>query len=169
MPQESNDSAYPRLRAATFGELPAIARILSLAFWDDALCGQRIHPHREAYPADVDLYWLRRARVHFWDRRWRWVVAVDRDPAGGPGEVIAGIAQWSRFGDGGRPLELAWFDPRTSSCLLGLCGWVNGWVDGGGLPPLWKKEHLTLPHFRGSTVGRREHGSRTGAERTNLS
>lgn len=134
MPQDdnnNNNSAYLRLRAATFGELPAVARLMSLAFWDDALCGQRIHPHREAHPADVDLYWLRRARVHFWDRRWRWVVAVDKRGGGGGGgdgggeeegeEVIAGIAQWSRFGEGGRGLELGWFDPRT--CFFFSVGW----------------------------------------------
>lgn len=136
MPKASNDTTttYPRLRAATFGELPAVARLLSEAFWDDALCGRRIHPHREAYPADVDLYWLRRARVHFWDRRWRWIVAVEKEDkseggGGGGKEVIAGIAQWSRIGEGGRALELWWFDPRTFcvfsfvvSCRLGCCG-----------------------------------------------
>ncbi|ROW18190.1 hypothetical protein VPNG_00244 [Cytospora leucostoma] len=116
--QKSRDGSpyYPRLREASYGELPAIARVLSLAFWDDPLCGQRIHPYREKHPGDVDLYWLRRARVNFWDWRWRWVVAVDRvgDGDGEDGrEVIAGIAQWSRFGEGGRRLELGWFDPRN--------------------------------------------------------
>ncbi|KUI57215.1 hypothetical protein VP1G_04565 [Cytospora mali] len=87
--------AYPKLRDASFGELPAVAHLMSLAFWDDALCGQRIHPHREDHPDDVDL----------------WIVAVDRD--GGGREVIVGIAQWSRFGEGGKELELRWFDPRN--------------------------------------------------------
>ena len=98
----ANRNGYPKLRFASYSELPAIAHLMSLAFWDDALCGQRIHPHRDEDPEDVDLYWLRRARVNFWDWRWRWVVAVvesggdgDGDDGGdGAKEAIAGIAQW---------------------------------------------------------------------------
>ncbi|RKK65545.1 hypothetical protein BFJ71_g17953, partial [Fusarium oxysporum] len=81
------------LRDARYSELPEIAHIMSEAFWKDTLFGELIHPHRNEYPHDVHLYWLRRARVNFWDYRWRWLVAVAKDESGQ--EVIAGIAQWA--------------------------------------------------------------------------
>lgn len=98
------------LRDARFSELPEIAHVMAKAFWEDNLFGQLIHPHRNEHPDDVDLYWLRRARVNFWDYRWRWLVAVGKDESGR--EVIAGIAQWARLGDGGKKLECWYLDPR---------------------------------------------------------
>lgn len=98
------------LRDARYSELPEIARVMAKAFWEDNLFGQLIHPHRNQYPDDVHLYWLRRARVNFWDRRWRWLVAVNKDETGR--EVITGIAQWARLGDGGKKLERSYLDPR---------------------------------------------------------
>lgn len=98
------------LRDAHYSELPEIAHVLAQAFWDDNLFGQLIHPHRAEHADDVDLYWLRRARVNFWDYRWKWLVAVEKDAEGK--EVIAGIAQWARLGDGGKAMECWWCDPR---------------------------------------------------------
>lgn len=102
-----------RLRDARYSELPEIAHVMAQAFWHDNLFGEHIHPHRDEHPADVDLYWLRRARVSFWDYRCRWLVAVVREGADGR-EVIAGAAQWCRLGPGGRKLECWTLDPRMS-------------------------------------------------------
>jgi hypothetical protein len=99
-----------KLRDASYGELPEIAHVMGLAFFNDNLFGDLIHPHRQQHPDDVDLYWLRRARVNYWDWRWKWLVAVDNDASGK--EVIVGIAQWARLGDGGRQMECPWYDPR---------------------------------------------------------
>jgi hypothetical protein len=104
------------LRDARYNELPEIANVMAKAFWEDNLFGDLIHPHRDMYPNDVDLYWLRRARVNFWDYRWRWLVAVSKDKSGG--ETIAGIAQWARLGDGGRKLECSYLDPREYLVFL---------------------------------------------------
>ncbi|KAL6890074.1 acyl-CoA N-acyltransferase [Trichoderma evansii] len=101
------------LRDARYSELPRIAHVLAQAFWEDNLFGQLIHPHRNEYPDDVDLYWLRRARVNFWDYRRRWLVATDKDKSGQ--EVIVGIAQWERLGDGGKKLDCGYLDPRNIS------------------------------------------------------
>lgn len=98
------------LREASYAELPRIAHILAKAFWEDNLFGQLIHPHRNEYPDDVDLYWLRRARINFWDPRRRWLVATDKDKSSQ--EIIVGIAQWERLGDGGKKLERWTLDPR---------------------------------------------------------
>ncbi|KAH6962439.1 hypothetical protein BKA56DRAFT_597753 [Ilyonectria sp. MPI-CAGE-AT-0026] len=115
------------LRDARFSELPEIAHVMAKAFWEDNIFGQLIHPHRNEYPDDVDLYWLRRARVNFWDYRWRWLVAVGKDESGR--EVIAGIAQWERLGDGGKKLELWYLDPRNmlkplSSVAMKIHAWA---------------------------------------------
>lgn len=99
-----------KLRDATYGDLPEISHVMGLAFFNDNLFGDIIHPHRKEYPSDVDLYWLRRARINFWDYRYKWLVAVDAGEDGK--ETIAGIAQWTRFGSGGKSLECRWYDPR---------------------------------------------------------
>lgn len=111
------------LRPARYSELTRIAHISARAFWDDNLFGDLIHPHRKAYPADMALWWLRRARVNFWDWTWHWMVAVEvRKPqVGAPGkegsetqqeEVVVGAAQWVREGQGGKKMQCAWYDPR---------------------------------------------------------
>lgn len=99
-----------QLRDAHYSELPRVAHILAQAFWEDNLFGQLIHPNRNEYPDDVDLYWLRRARVNFWDLRRRWLVATNKDKNGQ--EVVVGVAIWERLGDGGKKLERGYLDPR---------------------------------------------------------
>lgn len=99
------------LRPARYSDLPRIAHIARLAFWDDNLFGDFIHPYRNAYPADMELWWLRRARVNFWDYTWIFIVAVEIDDRGN--EMVVGIAQWIRMGEGGKKMQCAWYDPRT--------------------------------------------------------
>lgn len=100
------------LRDARFSELPAVARILSLAFWDDQIFGELIHPKRAQYPLDSDLYWLRDARTNFWDHRYKFVVAVMPDATSPRGEKIIGIAEWERLGNGPKAMQRSRFDPR---------------------------------------------------------
>lgn len=99
------------VRYARYGELPLIAQLYVETFWNDGLVGRLIHPHREKYPRDMHLFWLRQARVNFWDPRIHWIVAVQPDSAGGS-DKIAGAALWERYGEGGKALEYRWFDPR---------------------------------------------------------
>lgn len=101
------------IRDASHGDLPRIAHVLAQAFWDDNLFGDLIHPHREEYPRDMKLYWLRRSRISFWDYRWKLLVAVDKDDRGR--EVVVGCAQWSRLGEGAKKMECWRLDPRTYS------------------------------------------------------
>lgn len=98
------------LREARYSELPEIANVMAQAFWNDNLFGDLIHPHRAQHPDDMDLYWLRRSRVTFWNWRWKFLVAVSKDDEGK--EVIAGIAQWGRLGNGGKEMDLWTLDPR---------------------------------------------------------
>lgn len=98
------------IREARYSELPRISHVLARAFWDDNLNGDLIHPRRNEYPDDVELYWLRRGRVNYWDYTWKWLVAVSHDEKGS--ETIVGIAQWARLGEGGKKMRCAWYDPR---------------------------------------------------------
>jgi hypothetical protein len=99
------------LREARYSELPVIAHLVARAFWNDNLFGDLIHPNRDQYPDDHDLYYLRRYRVTFWNYRWKWLVAVETDNTEGT-EVIVGAAQWVRLGPGGRSMECFVLDPR---------------------------------------------------------
>jgi GNAT superfamily N-acetyltransferase len=107
------------LRDVKWGELPGMARIMSLAFWNDQLFGEMIHPNREKYPNDSDLYWLRDARVNFWDRHYKYLVAVTPDTEVPGKEKVIGMAQWERFGEGAKKLDRAWYDPSMS--VLSRC------------------------------------------------
>ena len=115
----ANSQSEIRVRFARFADLQSIARVMGDAFFDVDLFGDIIHPHRKQYPKDVELYWLRRAYVNFWNYRWRWLVAVDADAATGK-EVVVGVAQWERMGTGGDALECAVYDPREFSSLPGI-------------------------------------------------
>jgi hypothetical protein len=97
------------VRHARYSELPLIAQLYTETFWNDNLIGDLIHPHRKQYPQDMHLFWLRQARVNFWDPRYRWIVAVHG--ANGT-EQIAGAALWERLSEGSKELEYRWFDPR---------------------------------------------------------
>ncbi|CAJ0547434.1 Ff.00g041880.m01.CDS01 [Fusarium sp. VM40] len=124
---KTNVTSEVVLRDARYNELPEIAHIMTKAFWEDNLFGDLIHPHRKTYPDDTYLYWLRRARVNFWDYRWKWLAAVSKDESGR--ETIAGIAQWARLGEGGRKLECSYLDPRNllkplSSVAMKVHSWA---------------------------------------------
>jgi hypothetical protein len=99
------------IRFAQYADLPAISRVMGQAFFDDSLFGDIIHPHRTKHPKDVDLYWLRRAYADYWNYRWRWLVAVVKEPTTGK-DVVVGVAAWERLGSGGEELDCAVYDPR---------------------------------------------------------
>jgi len=120
----SSSSSKPKptpLRLARFTDHAAMARTLSLAFWDDVLFGHLIHPHRAQYPHDSDLYWLRRIQVHWWDWSHVFLVTVDVEETTGA-EIVTGVAHWSRMGGGGGVgreslaphAPLASWDPRNA-------------------------------------------------------
>lgn len=81
----------PHIREARYWDLPEVAHINTRAFWDDDIVGDRIHPFREKYPQDVDLYFLRRARVKFFDLCCAFLLVISLDSSGQ--ETIAGYAQ----------------------------------------------------------------------------
>ncbi|ETR97869.1 hypothetical protein M419DRAFT_90258 [Trichoderma reesei RUT C-30] len=115
------------LRNACYSELSEVAHVMARAFWDDNLFGDIIHPKRNQYPDDVDLYWLRRARVSFWDSRWRFIVAVEKDNTGH--ERIVGIAQWARLGeDGGKRESSYWYLRDLLKPFFSFAMMIHAWL-----------------------------------------
>lgn len=80
-----------QLRPARWSDLPAVCQIAERAFFNDNMLGDLVHPYRREYPDDMSLYWTRRARVYFWDHRWKQVVAVANDADGV--ERVVGFVQ----------------------------------------------------------------------------
>lgn len=80
-----------QLRPARWTDLPAVGNVAEQAFFEDNMLGDFIHPYRRGYPGDMSLYWTRRTRVHFWDYRWKQIVAVDKDENGN--EKVVGFIQ----------------------------------------------------------------------------
>ena len=110
------------IRRARFTDLSAAARTTTLAFWDDVLFGRLIHPHRVAYPFDNDKYWYRRFVVDWWDPSHVFLITTasesDSSKENHPsrGEVVTGIAHWSRIAptrqiNYNAGWELRWWDP----------------------------------------------------------
>jgi hypothetical protein len=100
----ASDSKF-HLRAAGLGDVTAIARVWTSAFFDDEIIGHLMHPHRIDYPDDVYWFLLRGIRERFWDWRHQFIVAVDEK-----GKVV-GAADWRRLGKGGEKRELWTMDP----------------------------------------------------------
>lgn len=97
-----------KVREASYGDIPQIARMFAETFRDDTLIGDIIHPYRQQHPEGMELWFLRGARIGYFDYRSRWLVSVFTDTLGS--ELIAGCTQWRRVGPS--PMDLWWFDPR---------------------------------------------------------
>ena len=99
------------IREARLSDHYAMAIVFGKAFFNEDLFGRIIHPHRDTYPDDVTLYWLRRIREHWFDWRNCFLVVVTKDCDGK--EAIVGVAEWARQGAGSKAMELSMLDPRA--------------------------------------------------------
>lgn len=80
------------IRPATAADLVAASKVCARAFWDDNLFGDIIHPHRQMYPDDMHLYWLKRLRADLRDPDTHILVATAPD-----GGNVVGLGQWIRM------------------------------------------------------------------------
>lgn len=80
------------IRPAQVSDLVAASKVCARAFWNDNLFGDLIHPHRQKYPDDMHLYWLKRLRAELKDPDTHILVAIAPDG----GEVV-GLGQWIRM------------------------------------------------------------------------
>ncbi|EXJ95666.1 hypothetical protein A1O1_00788 [Capronia coronata CBS 617.96] len=74
------------LRRARFSDLAPAAHTCTLAFWDEALFGNVIHPRRATYPGDVNKYWYRRFVVDWWDWSHVFLVTTETVPVNDEGD-----------------------------------------------------------------------------------
>jgi hypothetical protein len=95
MDQKTNIS----IRSAQLREQNAMASVCGAAWFNEDLFGRVMHPRRHHHPNDVNLYWLRHLRELWFNKRSQILVAVASDESGQ--EHIAGVAVWSRQGNGG--------------------------------------------------------------------
>lgn len=99
------------IRLARYSDLEAAAQVLTVAFWDEDVVGNHMHPNRAEHPGDMVEFWRRLLRASWWDWSHIIVIATTDD-----GEVV-GVAKWAPVGDFGGPL--ARWDPReyTPFCV----------------------------------------------------
>jgi GNAT superfamily N-acetyltransferase len=102
------------LRSARFSDLASAARACTLAFDDDELFGPIIHPHRKAFPRDMDKYWYRRFIIDFWDPSHVFLVTTEKHDRSKK-EVVTGFAHWCRIAP----------EPRINLAA----GWGLAWWD----------------------------------------
>jgi hypothetical protein len=108
------------LRRARFSDLAGAARTCSLAFEEEELFGLVIHPHRKAFPREMDKYFYRRFLINYWDPSHVFLVTTERD-AEQKREIVTGFAQWCRIAPEPRINHaagwgLARWDPSKPSC-----------------------------------------------------
>ncbi|OAL03150.1 hypothetical protein IQ06DRAFT_292368 [Phaeosphaeriaceae sp. SRC1lsM3a] len=98
------------VRLATPQDEPYIAAICAAAFFNEPLFGQLIHPLRDQYPDDVQIFWHGRMRRMFYDRRDKMIVNTITENGV---EKIVGMATWQRQGDddGAQKVMQEWQDP----------------------------------------------------------
>ena len=85
------------VREAKPEEQVEMAKVAAAAFFDDKMFGDLIHPHRNEFPDDMHLYWLKRIYRGWNDPNSHFLVSVSPSGNGGADEVAA-WAQWIRKG-----------------------------------------------------------------------
>jgi GNAT superfamily N-acetyltransferase len=84
------------IRFATPQDEPAIAALCAVAFFEEGLFGEYIHPYRHQYPDDSKIFWHLRTRKAFQDPRKLIIVATVTENGA---EKIVAQATWQRQGD----------------------------------------------------------------------
>ncbi|KAJ4986525.1 Puromycin N-acetyltransferase 2 [Stagonosporopsis vannaccii] len=99
------------LRLAQKSDEPSIVEICTRAFFDEDLFGRVIHPHRNEFPQDVQIFWHQWVRTDWSNPQNKIIVAVTIDDA--DQEKIIGVAIWQRQGgdDGAQKNKDEWADP----------------------------------------------------------
>ncbi|KAK5174356.1 uncharacterized protein LTR77_001436 [Saxophila tyrrhenica] len=107
------------LRPAVPADLLPASKVLAAAFHNDYLFGEYIHPHRNQFPEDAYLYYLRFMREAYWTEPGEHlIVSYSLDPSTG-NEEITGLAHWIRnYSD---PLKASW----TSQAMVKIVGTYN--------------------------------------------
>ncbi|KAH6638745.1 acyl-CoA N-acyltransferase [Boeremia exigua] len=99
------------IRFAQPSDEPSIAEICTRAFFDEDLFGRVMHPRRNEFPEDVQIFWHKSLQNDWSNPRNVVIVAVTIDPANQ--EKIVGAAVWQRQGGdtGAQNVIAKWNDP----------------------------------------------------------
>lgn len=85
------------LRPATFADLLPASKAMAAAFKDEELFGGVLHPHRQQYPDDMYLFFLRLLRVMYYSSPDNYIILyTTTHPQTGEKDAIAGAALWTR-------------------------------------------------------------------------
>lgn len=94
------------LRPAQPSDEPAIVSLCARAFYNEDLFGRVMHPHRDQYPEDLEIYWRAVVRRDWANPRNRVFVVVRRSESQPPQngdkneeDEVVGMAIWQRQGD----------------------------------------------------------------------
>jgi hypothetical protein len=96
-PHQSHIPAQMPIRRARYSDLPTISSILAASFYDEELHAY-FFPQRQQYPDEYVRAWYQKVLKCWWD--YSRVFVVSYDEAGRGAEVITGVAEWQRVGDG---------------------------------------------------------------------
>ncbi|CAL8584128.1 hypothetical protein XPA_009733 [Xanthoria parietina] len=105
------------LRKAQRRDLPRIASTYAAAFWDEEVMGKLMHPYRQEHPQDFLRYWKHEVAEWYWSYSHQIMVSYETKPTrdGDEEQVLTGVADWIRHGEGWERLWgiWAWWDPRS--------------------------------------------------------
>lgn len=97
------------IRPAKRSDIPALCRICALAFYNDELFGDMMHPHRNEFPDDFEQYFVQKFFLSWWDfTHVLWVSTVEDEGR----EVVVGFAEWELKGNVGRNMKAGRWDLR---------------------------------------------------------
>jgi hypothetical protein len=89
------------LRVARYSDLPTISSILAASFSEEELHAY-FFPHRRQYPEDHVRAWYQKVLQGWWD--YAKIFVVSYEGAEKDAEVITGVAEWQRVGEGWKGL-----------------------------------------------------------------
>ena len=97
-----------------------MAAVFRVAFCNDVLFAEVLHPHCKQYPEDMDLFWLRRSQRDWFNPRHHFIVGTVPDTERPGKDLVVGVAHWERVGPGG---------PKSWNPVLPLMrGLMKVWV-----------------------------------------
>ncbi|KAL8725210.1 MAG: hypothetical protein Q9166_007492 [cf. Caloplaca sp. 2 TL-2023] len=105
------------LRIAQQRDLSTIAAIYAAAFWGERVVGELMHPHRQAHPQEYLRFWRQEVTEWYWNYSHQMIVfyTIGKTQQGVEEEILTGVADWVRHGEGWQRLwgVWGWWDPRS--------------------------------------------------------
>jgi GNAT superfamily N-acetyltransferase len=137
------------LRYARPEDEPLMVSICTRAFFDDDLFGRVIHPFRQTYPDDVQIYWHETIRREWAMPKTQVLVAIEEPKLEHDIEIIVGLAIWERQGDN-NDTHTSMEDSFYSGPWPALETTQNRALDASKRTILQESEEFSLQYWSGS-------------------